>query len=101
MGCTCGYFLPPVEGFTDESSVREMRRVPGRPSGSSKIPRLGALVLLAAFITFANYSYYHNKVCPRPTACRHARLDFPRSPGMRAATCGVPTLWDRTDPRGC
>ena len=54
-----------------------MRRVPGRPSGSSKIPRLGALVLLAAFITFANYSYYHNKVCPRPTACRMCPARLP------------------------
>lgn len=56
-----------------------MRRSPGRSSGSSKMPRLGALVLLAAFITFANYAYYH-KVCPPPC---DGRLD---SPSMHAAT---------------
>jgi hypothetical protein len=70
--------------FTPLCQFWKMRRSPAaRSTGSSKIPRLGALVLLAAFVTFANYSYYH-KVCPRPgAACRQGRLD---SPGMRAAT---------------
>ena len=46
-----------------------------RPSGSSKLPRLGALVLLAALVTLANYSYYHKVGGPSqrlPPRCRRS-----------------------------
>jgi hypothetical protein len=47
-----------------------------RPSGSSKLPRLGALVLLAALVTLANYSYYHKVGGPTsqrlPPRCRRS-----------------------------